>query len=78
VCTRRWGRDALSRLYDDVMFKTLPMPGVKLPEPDSDEEEDNSPLPMGVSHTLSPGGGGASRCTGSGVVSGMGCAQRFV
>jgi hypothetical protein len=49
VCTRRWGRDALSRLYDDVMFKTLPMPGVKLPEPDSDEEEDNSPLPMGVS-----------------------------
>jgi hypothetical protein len=27
-------------VYDDVMFKSMPMPGVKLPEPDSDEEDD--------------------------------------
>jgi hypothetical protein len=33
------------------MFKSLPMPGVKLPQPDSEEEdgeEDNTPLPPGV------------------------------
>lgn len=28
------------------------MPGVKLPEPDSDEEEDTTPLPAGVSSLL--------------------------
>jgi hypothetical protein len=30
-------------VYDDVMFKSMPMPGVKLPEPDSDEEDEQTP-----------------------------------
>jgi hypothetical protein len=33
------------------MFKSLPMPGVKIPQPDSEEEEaeeDSAPLPPGV------------------------------
>jgi hypothetical protein len=40
---RRWGKEALSRVYDDVMFKSMPMPGVKLPEPESDEEDEQQP-----------------------------------
>jgi hypothetical protein len=30
-------------VYDDVMFKSMPMPGVKLPGPDSDEEDETQP-----------------------------------
>jgi hypothetical protein len=46
---RRWGKEALARVYDDVMFKSLPMPGVKLPEPLSDDEEaDDSSAPLGA------------------------------
>ena len=50
----RWGAQALARVYDDVMFKTLPMPGVKLPDlPDDDAAGDDSdeqdPLPPAVS-----------------------------
>lgn len=38
------------RVYDDVMFKTMPMPGVKLLDPldEHEEEENNTPEP-GVS-----------------------------
>ncbi|KAF8055385.1 FGT1 [Scenedesmus sp. PABB004] len=38
----RWGRDALSRAYDDIMFRTMPMPGVKLP-PLPEEEDGGGP-----------------------------------
>ena len=36
------------------------MPGVKLPEPDTEEEEDTTPLPAGVSAGQNEGGGGKS------------------